>query len=127
VRNSKYTSALLREKLGETLDSLLDKDNPMDLERAKVVADVAQVMINIAKVEIDHMKVSGGEGTGFIVEQEKEIKLPSMNPVDQLTAKADSAKAKDDDIDSIDNEIKGYLTGMTATVDGVKVHKGSRY
>ncbi|PVX80031.1 hypothetical protein [Paraburkholderia unamae] len=60
------TIAKLREQLFSTLESLNDKSNPMDIERAKVVAEVAQVIINSAKVEVEHMRVTGEKGTGFI-------------------------------------------------------------
>jgi sporulation protein YlmC with PRC-barrel domain len=38
----------------------------MDIDRARAVADVAQVIINSAKVEVEHLKVAGGKGSGFI-------------------------------------------------------------
>lgn len=45
-----------------------DKEKPMDLDRAKAIADVAQVIINTAKAENDFMKISGkSDGSGFIV------------------------------------------------------------
>ena len=57
----------LREHLFATLEGLRDKENPLDIERAKAVADVAQVVINSAKVEVEHMKVNAAfDGTGFI-------------------------------------------------------------
>jgi hypothetical protein len=57
----------LREHLFATLEGLRNKDNPMDIDRAKAVSEVAQTIINTAKVEVEHMKVSGEiEGTGFI-------------------------------------------------------------
>ena len=56
----------LRELMFETLKSLKDKDAPMDVERAKAVSNAAQVIINSVKVEIDYLKVSGGQGTQFI-------------------------------------------------------------
>lgn len=40
----------------------------MEIERAKAIANVAQVIINSAKVEVEHLKVAGGKGTGFIKE-----------------------------------------------------------
>jgi hypothetical protein len=61
----------LREHLFETLKALRDPANPMDVARAKTIADVAQVVINSAKVEVEHMKVSPGSGTGFIPEANK--------------------------------------------------------
>lgn len=56
----------LRNHLFETLEALKDKDNPMPLDRAKTVADVAQVIVNSAKVEVDFMKQTQSLGTGFI-------------------------------------------------------------
>lgn len=56
----------LRNHLFATLEALQDSDKPMELDRAKMVADVAQVLINSAKVEVDFMKVTGGLGSGFI-------------------------------------------------------------
>jgi hypothetical protein len=56
----------LRAHLFATLEGLRDKDKPMDIDRAKAVADVAQTLINSAKVEVEHLKIVGGTGTGFI-------------------------------------------------------------
>lgn len=60
----------LRDKLFETLDRLNDKAEPMDIDRAKAVAEVAQVIINSAKVEVEFMRQRGNDrGTGFIPEE----------------------------------------------------------
>lgn len=57
----------LRNHLFATIEGLLDEDKPMDLDRAKAVADVAQVIVNSAKIEVDFIKVTGrDQGTGFI-------------------------------------------------------------
>ena len=57
----------LRNHLFVTLEGLLDEDNPMDINRAKAVADVAQVVVNSAKIEVDFVKATKGKtGTGFI-------------------------------------------------------------
>jgi hypothetical protein len=64
----------LRNHLFATLEALTDPDNPMDLERAKAVAEVAQVVINSAKVEVDYMRLTGNNGTNFIPES-KQIEL----------------------------------------------------
>jgi len=63
----------LRNHLFATLEGLLDTEKPMDLDRAKTVADVAQVVVNSAKVEVDYMNKIGGVGTGFIPENPKQI------------------------------------------------------
>lgn len=53
----------LRDHLFATLAGLRDKENPMDIERAKAVAEVAKVIVDSAKVEVDHMKIAGGTST----------------------------------------------------------------
>ena len=62
----------LRDHLFKTLEGLQDKTNPMDIDRAKAVSEVAQTIINTAKVEIDHMRVTGSAGgSKFIPDQGK--------------------------------------------------------
>jgi hypothetical protein len=57
----------LRGHLFDTLRSLRDPAKPMDLDRAKAVADVARTIIDTAKVEVSFLKVTGSiDGTGFI-------------------------------------------------------------
>lgn len=56
----------LRNHLFETLEALKDKKNPMDIERAKAIAGVAQVIINSAKVEVQNACVNGGMTSGFL-------------------------------------------------------------
>ena len=56
----------LRDHLFETLESLRDEEKPMDLARAKAVADVARVLVDSAKAEVDFLKVTGAtSGSGF--------------------------------------------------------------
>ena len=45
----------LRDHLFEIIEML--KENDMELDKAKAIADIAQVIINSAKVEVDMMKV----------------------------------------------------------------------
>lgn len=57
----------LREHLFATIESLRDEEKPMDLARAKAIADVAQTIINSAKVEVDFVNATGQQlATGFI-------------------------------------------------------------
>lgn len=67
----------LRGHLFDTLRALKDKDNPMDIDRARAVSDIAQTIINSAKVEVDHLRVAGGKGSGFIPEIAPETPLPN--------------------------------------------------
>ena len=52
----------LRNHLFATLEALSDKDQPMDIERAKAISEVAQVVINSAKTEIELIKAVGNLG-----------------------------------------------------------------
>jgi hypothetical protein len=54
----------LRNHLFETIEML--KDGDMEIDKAKTISEVAQVIINSAKVEVDFMKVVHGNGSGFI-------------------------------------------------------------
>jgi hypothetical protein len=57
----------LRNHLFETLEALKDDEKPMDLDRARTVADVARVLIDSAKVEVEFLKVTGGlRSTNFL-------------------------------------------------------------
>ena len=56
----------LRATLFETLRGLSDKEKPLEIDRAKAINEVAQTIINSAKVEVDALKVIGGTGSGFI-------------------------------------------------------------
>jgi len=51
------------------MEALQDEDKPMDIDRAKAIAAVAQVTINAAKAETGFLAVTGGKnGSGFIPE-----------------------------------------------------------
>lgn len=57
----------LRNHLFATLEALADEDKPMDIQRAKAISDVAQTIINSAKVEVDYARHIGGRpASGFI-------------------------------------------------------------
>lgn len=63
----------LRNHLFATLEALQDECNPMDIERAKAISDVAQTIINSAKVEVDFLKATGeATGSGFFPEYRSE-------------------------------------------------------
>lgn len=49
----------LRDHLFATLESLLDEEKPMDIDRAQAVAQVASVIVQSAKVEVDYAKAMG--------------------------------------------------------------------
>lgn len=59
----------LRETLFETIE--LVKNGKLDVEKAKAITDIAQVIVNSAKAEVDFLKhVNATGGTGFISQSE---------------------------------------------------------
>ena len=68
----------LRNHLFATLEALQDDDNPIDIERAKAVAQVSQQIIESAKVEVKFIEAVGGDGSGFIPKHERK---PALQPI----------------------------------------------
>lgn len=67
----------LRDHLFATLEALQDKDEPMEIDRAKAVADVARVLVDTAKVEVQFLGITGrSQGSEFI---DQEASLPGGN------------------------------------------------
>jgi hypothetical protein len=61
----------LRAILFETIDQV--REGKMDLERAKMVGDLSQVMVNSAMVEVKFVQATGQKGSTFL---EKSQELP---------------------------------------------------
>lgn len=61
----------LRDHLFEIIEML--KEGDMELDKAKAIADIAQVIVNSAKVEVDFIKVVHGNGSGFIPLDKRKI------------------------------------------------------
>jgi hypothetical protein len=57
----------MREHLMQTLASLRDRENPMDVDRARAVAQVAGVLVDSAKVEVDYIKATGAQGDSLFI------------------------------------------------------------
>lgn len=75
----------LRNHLFATLEALQDKDEPMDIERAKTIAGVAQTIINSAKVEVDFLKVADGATSNGFIDVER---APAPKRVEHSDSKA---------------------------------------
>lgn len=64
----------LRDHLFATLEALRDDDKPMEVDRAKAIADVARVIVDSAKVEVQMLEVTGTQSaTGFIPEEQNRL------------------------------------------------------
>lgn len=68
----------LRNHLFATLEALQDPDKPMEIDRAKAIADVAKVLVDSAKVEVMFITAMDGDvkTTGFI-ESDNSLPAPS--------------------------------------------------
>lgn len=73
----------LRSELFATIKDLRNPEKPMDVERARTIALVAQTIINSAKAETDFLATVGQRrGSGFIPQPE----APPASPPRQLSA-----------------------------------------
>lgn len=69
----------LRDHLFETIEALKDPDKPMDVARAKAVSDVAQTIINAAKVELEAYDQFGeGKAVSDFLALDGERKPPQL-------------------------------------------------
>ena len=56
----------VRQHLLDTLADLRNREQPMEIDRARAVADVARVLVDSAKVEVDYLKVTGQSNADFL-------------------------------------------------------------
>lgn len=57
----------LRTALFDTLRGLQNKEDPLDVDRAKAINETAQTIINTAKVEVDFCRTTGQAiASGFL-------------------------------------------------------------
>lgn len=54
----------LRELLFATIEGV--KEGTLDVERAKMIGELSQVMVNSAKVEVQYAQATGQKGSGFL-------------------------------------------------------------
>jgi hypothetical protein len=73
----------LREHLMQTLASLRDRENPMEPDRARAVAQVAGVLVDTARVEVDYLKATNQTQSAFFSEERPAL---SQSPTDRLTS-----------------------------------------
>ena len=79
----KNTMTDLRNHLFEVMESLKDEDKPIEIARAKAVVDVAQALIDSAKVEVQFLEaIDSSEATGFFdmqrIEERRSLAPPEI-------------------------------------------------
>lgn len=76
----------LRNHLFETLEALKDEEKPMDIARAKAISEIAQTLINSAKVELEFMEATGQIETEFFDARLEAKPQPLRLPGERKTA-----------------------------------------
>lgn len=69
----------VRAHLFAALAALRDKDAPLDLDRAREISNIAQTIINSAKVEVDYLKVAGSASHSSFLESATELPPLPLN------------------------------------------------
>lgn len=72
----------LRDHLFDTLKGL--KDGSLEVEKAKVIGDISQVLINTAKVEVDFIRANSGGKSEFFASEVKQISETSNGTVTRI-------------------------------------------
>lgn len=75
----------LRNHLFATIEALQDEEKPLPLERAKAICEVADRLIDTAKIEVKVYEVLGcsPEASNFLSlpeSEDKKPKLPALGP-----------------------------------------------
>jgi len=68
---------LVRQQLLDTLTDLRNRDQPMDVDRARAVAQVASVLVDTAKVEVEYLKVTHSDRSDFLEAPPAAPQLPA--------------------------------------------------
>lgn len=68
IMAKEYKMSTLRSTLFEAIDDVRAKR--ITFQEAKAVCDLAQIIINSVKVEVDYMKAIGAKPTGGFIELE---------------------------------------------------------
>lgn len=83
----------LRNHLFAALEGLSDPTKPLEIDRARAIADVGRVIIDSAKAEVEFLKVTGStRGTGFIPEAEAIPTAPRLERVPGQSTKRLTAR-----------------------------------
>lgn len=81
MTHSNNTGEYLRQMLFKQLEALTDSSKTVDLKRAQVTNETAQVIINSAKVEVEYVKAIDGAITlPFVEGQEGCEERPYREP-----------------------------------------------
>lgn len=66
----------LRAELMGTLKDLRNRESPMEPDRARAIAQVAGVIVDSARVEVDYLKAVNGDSSKFLGDQKPQVSPP---------------------------------------------------
>ena len=70
----------------ETITALKRDKDPMDLARAKAISGAVQTAVNLAKVEVDHMKATKSNHVPFFDDKKTNELPPGKQSLAELAA-----------------------------------------
>ncbi len=70
----------------ETIEALKRDKDPMDLARAKAISGAVQTAVNLAKVEVDHMKATKSNHVPFFDDKKTNELPPGKQSLAELAA-----------------------------------------
>ena len=65
----------LRKRLFETIDGV--KAGTINLDQARTISELSQVVVNTAKVEVEFLRATDGNESKFLAGAKKEPQLPT--------------------------------------------------
>ena len=63
----------LRNHMFATIEGLLDEKDPMDIDRARAIAEVGKVIVESAKAEVMYLNVTKSVDTSLFMHHVKQI------------------------------------------------------
>lgn len=85
----------LRDILFDQLESLADPKKEVDLDRSKLINETAQLIVNTAKVEVEHAKVLKGALTLPFIEGQDSVQ---ERPYQSIPGKSPSQPTKEEPV-----------------------------
>ena len=79
---SNHTIDDLRRRLFEAIDGVTT--GTLDLDRARQISDLAQVVVNTAKVEVDFLRATDGGESPFLRPRSAPPRIASTDPVNNV-------------------------------------------
>ena len=78
----------LRDHLFATIEALRDPDKPMEIDRARAISEVANSIIESAKVEVRYLDIIGGRNSSAFLDAAPALPTPAVPAAPRLVGKS---------------------------------------